>query len=55
LARRFSCSIDIEDKPTVPLPIPQSGCVLFGRKSAGQQILKQAAAQGFNRFSGERG
>jgi hypothetical protein len=55
LARRFSCSIDIEDKPTVPLPIPQSDGVLFGRKSAGQQILKKEAAQGFNRFSVEHG
>jgi hypothetical protein len=50
LPRRFARPIHVEDQPTIPLSIPQSGVLLFGGKTACQQIFQKNAAQGFDRF-----
>jgi hypothetical protein len=55
LTRRFSRPINIEDEPAVPLPIPQSGVLLFSGKAASQQIFQKEGPQGFDWLGGQRG
>ncbi len=55
LTRCFTCPINIEDEPAVPLPIPESGCMLLRGKTACQQIFKKERPQGLHWFSGQGG
>ena len=54
LAGRFSGAIDVEDDPTDSTAIHQSPGLPLLRQRAGEQVIEEEAAQGFNWRWGER-
>jgi hypothetical protein len=50
LAGRFTCAVDVEDPPLLPLSIPESRFLRVCPQRSGQQIGQKQRAQGFDHW-----